>query len=85
MLGARVKDTEGASWKFKSPSVQVMLGDIARCNVESTATIYPVNTMQHFGYNNVRFDGSAAFSQGRALNATMSGNTSATLRWSVSK
>ena len=83
LLGRRIVDSGGHSWKFKNPSEQVMVGDLARSNTSST--IYPINTMQHMGYNNCRFDGSVDFSRGSALDASMSGNTAAKLRWSSQK
>lgn len=81
MLGKRVTDGGGKTWKYKQPSEQVMVGDMARSN--SSSTIYPVSTMQHRGYNNCRFDGSVDFSAGNALNATMAGNTNINLRWTA--
>ncbi|MBR7107274.1 MAG: prepilin-type N-terminal cleavage/methylation domain-containing protein [Lentisphaeria bacterium] len=81
MLGKKVTDNGGKTWKYKQPSEQVMVGDMARFN--SSANIYPISTMQHGGYNNCRFDGSVDFSKGNALNAGMSGNTNITLRWSA--
>ena len=78
MLGKKITHG-GKTWKYKSPSVQVMVGDLARSN--SSSTIYPVSTMQHNGYNNCRFDGSVDFSSGSALNAGMAGYTNANLRW----
>ena len=82
MLGRKITH-EGKSWKYKSPSVQVMVGDMARSNAVSTDTIYPVSTMQHRGYNNCRFDGSVDFSAGSTLNSTMVGYTNANLRWNT--
>lgn len=81
MLGKQITDNGGKTWKYKHPSEQVMVGDMARSN--SSSKIYPVSTMQHNGYNNCRFDGSVDFSKGSALNAGMAGNTEVTLRWSA--
>lgn len=83
MLGKSVTDNGGRTWKFKHPSEQVMVGDMARSN--SSSKIYPVSTMQHRGYNNCRFDGSVDFSAGNTLNANMAGNTDINLRWSARK
>ena len=80
MLGQKVTDGAGNSWTYKSPSVQIMVGDLARSN--SSSKTYPTSSMQHLGYNNARFDGSVVFSQGKQLNRAMNGNTNANLRWS---
>lgn len=81
MLGRKITHG-GRTWKYKSPSVQVMVGDMARSNT-SSGKIYTISTMQHQGYNNCRFDGSVDFSRGSALNATMAGYTNANLRWTA--
>lgn len=78
-LGRKMSDGAGHTWKYKSPSVQIMVGDMARSNTASA--IYTVSTMQHRGYNNCRFDGSVEFSAGSSLNASMAGYTNANLRW----
>ncbi len=80
MLGKKITHG-GKTWKYKSPSVQVMVGDLARSNVSATNTVYTISSMQHNGYNNCRFDGSVDFSRGNTLNATMAGYTNANLRW----
>ena len=82
-LGRKMSDSSGHTWKYKSPSVQIMFGDIARSNTSST--IYTISTLQHMGYNNCRFDGSVRFSRGSELNASMAGYTNANLRWSSNK
>ena len=81
MLGKQITDNGGKTWKYKQPSEQVMVGDMARSN--SSSKIYPVSTMQHRGYNNCRFDGSVDFSAGNTLNAAMAGNTEINLRWNA--
>ena len=78
MLGRKI--TAGStSWKYKQPSEQVMVGDIARSN--DSHTKWHPNSMQHFGYNNCRFDGSVDFSIASSLNGTMAGYQQANLRW----
>ena len=78
MLGRKM--TAGStSWKYKQPSEQVMVGDIARSNDSHTRWL--PGSMQHFGYNNCRFDGSVDFSRASSLNATMAGYQQANLRW----
>ena len=80
LLGRKI--TAGStSWKYKQPSEQVMVGDIARSN--DSHNKWRSNQMQHFGYNNCRFDGSVDFSRGTSLNATMAGYQHANLRWNA--
>jgi prepilin-type N-terminal cleavage/methylation domain-containing protein len=81
MLGRRIISPGGGnSFLFRKPSVQVLVGDMARSNSSSFTVTVPY--MQHGGYNNVRFDGSLAFSAGTDLDGFMSGNIANNLRWS---
>ena len=82
MLGKKITNS-GKTWKYKSPSVQVMVGDMARSDSQSGGIKYTISSMQHRGYNNCRFDGSVDFSSGSALNAGMAGYTNANLRWTA--
>ncbi len=81
MLNRRITSPGGGnSFLFRQPSVQVLVGDMAR----SSGSSYVVSSvvMQHLGYNNVRFDGSLAYSAGTTLDGGMAGNAANNLRWS---